>query len=263
MIFDTHAHYDDEAFDPDRDELLGSMPARGVGHIVNVGASPDGARTSVALAKKYAFLYSAVGIHPDDCGALDDVLLDEIRAMAQDPSSKCVAIGEIGLDYHWMVETKEKQKEAFIRQLRLSQELDLPVNVHSRDAAQDTFDTIKAEHAGTTGGIIHCFSGSAEMAREYVKLGYYIGVGGVVTFKNARVLKQVVLETPMDRIVTETDCPYLAPVPYRGKRNDSSMIAHVIEAIAQIKGMEKAQAEEILFENAMRVYRLCAAPAVT
>ena len=254
MIFDTHAHYDEKAFDPDREELLASLPGRGVGGIVNVGASPQGARASVAFARKYDYMYAAVGIHPDDVGALDDALLEELRVMAGQP--KTVAVGEIGLDYYWDVQPHEVQKEAFIRQLELAKDVDLPINVHSRDAAQDTFDIIRDHHAGTTGGIIHCFSGSVEMAREYVKRGYYIGVGGVVTFKNGKTLKNVVREVPLERIVTETDCPYLAPVPFRGKRNDSGMIRYVIDEIAALKEIPVEEAEEILYANAMQVYRL-------
>ena len=169
---------------------------------------------------------------------------------------KCVAIGEIGLDYHWMVRPREEQKAGFIRFLELAKELDKPINVHSRDSHQDCFDIIKAHHAGTSGGIIHCFSGSAELAKEYVKLGYYIGIGGVATFKNAKTLPEVIRLIPLTRIVTETDCPYLAPVPFRGKRNDSSKISYVIEAIAQIRGTDPEETARILFENAMRVYRL-------
>ncbi len=254
MIIDTHAHYDEHAFDADREEVLSSLAAKGVGCVVNVGASPDGARASVAFAKKYDFMYAAVGIHPDDVGALDDALMEELREMAGLP--KTVAIGEIGLDYYWDVQPRQVQKEAFIRQLELAKEVDLPINVHSRDAAQDTFDILCAHHAGTTGGIIHCYSGSVEMAKEYVKRGYYIGVGGVVTFKNGKTLKNVVREIPLERIVTETDCPYLAPVPFRGKRNDSSLIRYVIDEIAALRGIPAGEAEEILWNNAMSVYRM-------
>ena len=254
MIFDTHAHYDDEAFDKDRDMLLASMAENGVKYIVNVGASPEGTRAAAALSEKYGMIYSAAGIHPDHTVDLDDTLMAELRDLAKKP--KTVAIGEIGLDYYWDASPREIQKEAFIRQLDLAKDLDLPVNIHSRDAAQDTFDIIRDHHAGTTGGIIHCFSGSAEMAREYVKLGYYIGVGGVVTFKNGKTLKKVVAEIPLERIVTETDCPYLAPVPYRGKRNDSRYIAYVIDEIAAIRGLDRRETEDLLFQNAMRVYRM-------
>ncbi len=254
MIFDTHAHYDDEAFDGDRDLLLRQMTQNDVGGIVNVGASVRGMRESIALSEQYEIVYAGVGIHPDDIADLNDDLLQEMTDLAK--REKTVCIGEIGLDYHWMIQPEEVQKEGFVRQLHLARELDLPINVHSRDAAQDTFDIIRSEHAHTTGGIIHCFSGSVEMAREYVKLGYYIGVGGVVTFKNSKTLKKVVQEIPLERIVTETDCPYLAPSPFRGKRNDSTRIRLVIDEIASLRGLDPETAGEQLWKNAREVYRL-------
>ena len=274
-IIDTHAHYDDKAFDTDREALFISimkgrtesgrpdLPEKSfpqdvqIEAVVNVGASMRGAMESIAMAKRWPFIYAAVGIHPDDTGCMNEAAIGQLRELASDP--KCVAIGEIGLDYHWMVEPKEKQQYWFIRQMHLSKELGLPINVHSRDAAQDTFDLVKREHAGSTGGIIHCFSGSAELAREYVKLGYYLGIGGVVTFKNGKVLKRVVDETPLERLVTETDCPYLAPVPYRGKRNCSLYIPLVVEEIARIKGIDTETAARVLCENARRVYGKLAA----
>ena len=257
MIFDTHAHYDSEAFDSDRDELLSSLEANGINYVVNVGASLEGAYASAKLAGRYPGVYAAIGIHPDEVGCLNDEVMDQLRELCL--REKTVAVGEIGLDYHWNVEAREVQREWFIRQLQLARELDLPVNVHSRDAAQDTFDVIRAEHAGSTGGIIHCYSGSAQMAAEYVRMGYYLGIGGVVTFKNGKVLKQVVREIPIEYLVTETDCPYLAPTPFRGERNDSRNIRYVIEEIARIKEIPPEQAEEILLENAKRVYRMAGA----
>ena len=253
-IIDTHAHYDDPSFDEDRDALLASLPGDGVVYAVNVGASMEGARQSAALAGRWPHVYAACGIHPDDTGSLDEEGIKQIRDLCADP--KCVAVGEIGLDYHWMVRPKETQKYWFIRQLELAAELGLPVNVHSRDAAQDTFDIIRRYHAGSTGGIIHCYSGSVEMSREYVKMGYHIGIGGVVTFKTARVLKEVAADLPEQFIVTETDAPYLAPVPHRGKRNQSSYIRHVIGEIARIRGTDAERLSEILFENGCRVYHL-------
>ena len=219
-----------------------------------MGASLRGARESALLAAKYDYFRYAAGIHPDDIGCLNDDTLEEIRKLAL--GEKCVAIGEIGLDYYWNVEPREVQKEGFIRQLELAKELKLPVNVHSRDSHRDCFEIIRDHHAGNKGGIIHCFSGSAQLAMEYVKLGYHIGIGGVVTFKNARTILEVVKAVPADRIVTETDSPYLAPVPFRGKRNDSSKICHVIEAIARIRGTDPDQTAHLLFENAKRVYRM-------
>lgn len=254
MLFDSHAHYDDKAFEQDRDELLSSLLEHNVGYVVNVGASLRGARESMSLASRFSNVYAAAGIHPDEVGCMNDAVMEELRSMCR--LEKTVAVGEIGLDYHWNVEEKEVQKKWFLEQLRLSKEVNLPINVHSRDAAQDTFDLIKAEHAGSTGGIIHCFSGSPEMAREYVRMGYLIGIGGVVTFKNGKTLKQVVKETPIEYLVTETDCPYLAPEPFRGKRNDSSYLKYVVKTIAELKELPVETAEEILFENAKKLYRL-------
>ncbi len=253
-IIDTHAHYDSEGFDPDREELIASLPENGIVYAVNVGASMYGAEQSIAFAHRYPHMYAACGIHPDDVGELNEEQMQHLRNLCLD--EKCVAVGEIGLDYHWMVESKEVQQKWFIRQLELAIELGLPVNIHSRDAAQDTFDIMRDHHAGTTGGIIHCYSGSPEMAREYVKMGYYLGIGGVVTFSNGKTLKKVVEQIPLEMLVTETDSPYLAPVPKRGKRNSSLNIPYIIEAIAQIKGMDAEDAAGVLFENARKVYRL-------
>ncbi len=253
MIFDTHAHYDDDQFDQDRDELLNSMQENGVAAIVNVGASLRGCRDAMALAKEYPFIYAAVGVHPDHAGELNEETFAELEEWCQE--EKVVAVGEIGLDYHWDEYPHEVQKEWFIRQIELARKLNLPVNVHSRDASEDTFQIMK-DHAAGLKGIIHCFSGSKEMAVEYVKLGFHIGVGGVVTFKNGKKLKQVVEAIPLTSIVLETDCPYLAPEPYRGKRNNSVYIKHVAEEIARLKGVT---AEEVLAqteENARKVYGL-------
>ena len=252
MIFDTHAHYDDDAFDADREALLASLPEHGIAGAANMGASPEGARESRKLAHAYAHVWFGAGIHPDHAGCMNEAVMEELREMCRD--EKCVAVGEIGLDYHWMVEPKEVQKTWFIRQLHLAAEENLPVNVHSREAAADTFDIIRREHAGTTGGIIHSFSGSAQMAMDYVRLGYHLGIGGVITFKNARVLREVVEAVPLSHLVTETDSPYLTPEPYRGKRNSSLNIPYIIRAIAKIKGLEEEETERILYENALRVY---------
>lgn len=254
MIFDTHAHYDDEAFDGDREEILSSLKQHNIGYVVNVGASLRGARESVALSSGYSRVYAAVGIHPDEVGCMNDDVMEELRTMCM--LEKTVAVGEIGLDYHWNKEPKQVQKNWFAEQLHLAKEVDLPINVHSRDAAQDTLEVIKSEHAGSTGGVIHCFSGSLEMAREYVRMGYYLGIGGVVTFKNAKTLKQIVKDIPMEYLVTETDCPYLAPEPFRGQRNASMYLNYVIEEIAQLKGLTEERVEDIMFENAKNLYRL-------
>ena len=278
-LFDTHAHYDDEAFSEDREMLLGGVLAEGgVECVVNMGASLEGAEASAAYAIRYGsgaapevstVVYAGVGIHPDDTGVFEgkttrsgarfshsEEVMQHLRELCA--NSGVVCVGEIGLDYHWMVEEKETQKRWFREQMRMAWELQLPINVHSRDAAGDTFDLIRENYdAGRfTGGIIHCYSGSAELAREYVKMGYRIGIGGVVTFQNAKTLKRVVAETDLKYLVTETDCPYLAPHPYRGKRNDSRNIRYVIEAIAALKEMDPEACAEVLRQNAYEVYRL-------
>ncbi len=254
MIFDTHTHYNDKKYDSDREEQLSSLKEAGVDRIVNISASWQDLQDTLVLVEKYPFIYGAVGLHPDHVGEMTEDRFEQLRAYCQRPG--IVAVGEIGLDYHWDVEPRDYQKEMFKRQLRLAVEEDMPVVIHSRDAARDTFDIMKKEHAGTTGGIIHCYSGSVEMAREYVKLGYYLGIGGVVTFKNSRVLKAVTEEIPLSHLVLETDCPYLAPTPYRGKRNSSVYLHLVAEAIASLKGISVKEVEEVTYANAMEVYRI-------
>ncbi|MBQ5806353.1 MAG: TatD family hydrolase [Lachnospiraceae bacterium] len=253
-IFDTHAHYDDEDFDADRYELLESMKEHGVGTIVNIGASMRSCKTTLALAEKYPFVYGALGVHPSDCGKMTEEDIQWIKANAA--NEKIVAIGEIGLDYYWDNVERDVQKKWFVRQLEIAKETGLPVIIHSRDAAQDTLEIMKAEHKDTTGGVIHCFSYGVEMAREYLNMDYYIGVGGVLTFKNGKKLKEVVEYAPMDKLVLETDCPYLAPVPYRGKRNSSLYLTHVVEEMAAIKGMSVEDVIRVTAENAKRLYRL-------
>ena len=252
MIFDTHAHYDDEQFDGDRDELLTSMPDLGVGTIVDVSATYESCEKVLALAGKYPYVYAAIGVHPDEVGELNEDKIQHMKELCR--NKKVVAVGEIGLDYYWDKEAHDIQKRWFIEQLKMAQEAELPVNIHSRDAAKDTLDIMRQEHAGPTGGIIHCFSSSAEMAMEYVRLGYYIGIGGVVTFKNARVMKEVAAAVPLNRIVVETDCPYLAPTPYRGKRNASLYLPLVIEEIARIKEVSPAEVEQATYENVLQLF---------
>lgn len=234
MIFDSHAHYDSSQFDEDRHELLSSMQENDVGCIVNVGADWDSVTEVVELAQEYPFVYAAVGLHPDEVGALNEERFAYMKSQCQ--KEKVVAVGEIGLDYYWDNEAHDVQKKWFIRQLELARELDLPVIIHSRDAAEDTLKIMK-EHAQGLRGVIHCFSYSMELARKYVKMGFHIGVGGVVTFKNGKKLKEIVEKIPLERILLETDCPYLAPVPFRGKRNSSLYIPYIAEEIANIKGI--------------------------
>lgn len=243
MIFESHAHYDAHQYDEDRDELLATMQENGIGTIINVGASWKSIEEVPVLADKYPFIYAALGLHPDEVGDLNEERFALLKEKCQ--SDKVVAIGEIGLDYYWDKESHEVQKEWFIRQLNLARELDLPVIIHSRDAAEDTLAIMK-EHAKGLRGVIHCFSYSKELATEYVKMGFYIGVGGVVTFQNGKKLKEVVQAVPLERILLETDCPYLAPVPYRGKRNSSLYIPYIAEAIAQLKG---ATYEEVVAQT--------------
>lgn len=254
MIFDSHAHYDDEAFDEDRESLLAGMRENNVGYIVNVGASMRGVRDTVELMEKWPFVYGAIGIHPDEVGCLDEGQMEILKELCQ--REKAAAVGEIGLDYYWDKENHECQKEWFARQLGLAKELKMPIVVHSRDAAKDTFDILRSEHNGETGGVIHCFSNSKEMAREYLKMGYYIGIGGVVTFKNAKTVKEVVEYVPLERILVETDCPYLAPVPFRGKRNSSLNLPYIIEEIARIKQVSPQEVEDITCRNAKEMYRI-------
>ena len=253
MIFDTHAHYDDEQFDADREELLNSMAEQGVGTIVNVSASYPSCEQVTEMVQKYPFMYAAVGVHPDHVGELNEETFVRMKKLFA--NDKVIAVGEIGLDYYWDNESHDLQKAWFIRQLELARELDLPVLIHSREAAADTMDIMK-EHAEGISGVIHCYSYSKEMAREYVKMGFYIGVGGVVTFKNARKLKETVVEIPLTSIVLETDCPYLAPEPNRGKRNNSAYIRYVAEEIAKIKGITYEEVVAQTDENARQMYRL-------
>ena len=254
MIFDTHAHYDDERFDEDRDALLRSMKDAGIGNIVNIGANMVSSKRSLDLAAEYDFMYAAVGVHPSDCAELDDEKIEQLKAMSSFP--KCVAIGEIGLDYYWPEPEHELQKKWFKRQIALAREVELPIIVHSRDAAADTVDILKSENAGELGGVVHCFSYSKEIAEECVKMGFYIGIGGVITFKNGRKMKEVAEVIPIEKIILETDCPYLAPEPFRGKRNSSLYLPYVVSAMAQIKGISEEEVISITEANAREMYRL-------
>lgn len=254
MIFETHAHYDDEAFDEDREKLLETMHAQGIEKIINVGASLQGVRDTVALTEKYPFVYGAVGIHPDEVGNLTEEDMKELRGYCD--REKIAAIGEIGLDYYWDKENHEIQKKWFVRQMDLAKETGLPIIVHSRDAAKDTLDIMKAERADNLSGVIHCYSYSKEHAREYMNMGYYLGVGGVVTFKNAKRLKEVVEYAPLDYLLLETDAPYLAPEPYRGKRNCSLYLNYVAQTIARIKGVPYETVVETTRKNAEKLFKI-------
>ncbi len=252
MIIDTHCHYDDEVYDEDRDELLSGLRGRGVGRVVNVGASMDSSRAALELAEKYDFVYAALGVHPSETGELTEQDMDWIRGHAD--HEKVVAVGEIGLDYHWPEPDPALQKKWFVRQIALARETGLPIIVHSRDAAAETMEILTETKAYECGGVIHCYSYSAEMAKEYVDMGFYIGVGGVVTFKNSKKLRRTVKEIPLERIVLETDCPYLAPEPHRGTRNESGNLVYVAEKIAELREITVEEVIRATAENARRMY---------
>ena len=254
MIIDTHAHYDDEAFNPDRDALLNSMAENGIEKVVNVCASISELYRTVELMEKYPFVYGAVGVHPDDAPQMTQDTLDEIRRLSH--MEKMVAIGEIGLDYYWHKEEAEhkQQQEMFRAQMDIAREEKLPFMIHSRDAAEDTLEIVKEYmKKDMSGGIIHCFSYSKEIAAEYLKMGLYLGIGGVLTFKNAKKLKEVAAIAPLSQIVLETDCPYMAPEPNRGRRNSSLNLPYVAEALAQIKGITAEEVIAVTEENAKRL----------
>ena len=277
-IFDTHAHLCDAAFDDEREAIIADLGAHGVGAFTEIGFDLPSSRAALALAERYPQVYAAVGFHPDHSDHLRDEDVETLRQMVEN-NQKIVAIGEIGLDYHYTREgilrraaasgqepdpeslatadpEPEIQKACFRRMLQLARALGLPINVHSREAAQDTYDLIVEEHGYENSGIIHCFGYPVEMAELFVKLGLYVGVGGVVTFKNARKLKEVVERIPIERIVLETDCPYMAPVPKRGTRNDPRNLPYVVEEIAALRQMDPAEVIRITTENAKRVYRI-------
>ncbi|MGO4995793.1 TatD family hydrolase [Oribacterium sp. Sow4_G1_1] len=277
-IFDTHAHLCDAAFDDEREAIIADLGDHGVGAFTEIGFDLPSSRAALALAERYPQVYAAVGFHPDHSDHLRDEDVETLRQMVEN-NQKIVAIGEIGLDYHYTREgilrraaasgqepdpeslatadpEPEIQKACFRRMLQLARALGLPINVHSREAAQDTYDLIVEEHGYENSGIIHCFGYPVEMAERFVKLGLYVGVGGVVTFKNARKLKEVVARIPIERIVLETDCPYMAPVPKRGTRNDPRNLPYVVEEIAALRQMDPAEVIRITTENAKRVYRI-------
>ena len=246
MLFDTHAHYDDERFDEDRETLLRAMPEKGVGLIVNPGCDLASSRTAVDMAQKYDFLYAAVGIHPENCGDFAPAMTDGLRALAKAP--KVVAIGEIGLDYYWAENPpKELQQEVLRRQLALAQELRLPVIIHDRDAHADTLAIVR-EFPQVT-GVFHCFAGSVEMAQALIKMGWMLSFNGAATFKNAKKAPEVIAAVPLEKLMIETDAPYLTPVPHRGERNDSSYVRFVAERIAEIKGISAEEVEKATWEN--------------
>lgn len=252
MIFETHAHYDDEAFDEDRHELLTGLKEKGISHVINIGASIETTKNTLGLMEKYPFVYGAIGVHPSETGELTEESFLWLKEQCNHP--KAVAVGEIGLDYYWDTPDRETQKYWFRKQLGLAREKQLPVVIHSRDAAKDTLDIMQEEHAEEIGGVVHCFSYTKETAKIMENMGFYFGIGGVITFKNAAKLKEAVTQIPLDKILLETDSPYLAPVPYRGKRNSSLYIPYIVEEIAAIKGVATKEVEDITMANAKKLF---------
>ena len=252
MLFDTHAHYDASRFDADRHQLLASMAEHGVGRILNAGCDLASSRAAVELAHRYGFVWAAVGTHPDDADHVDGALLDAYRALAAD--ERVAAIGEIGLDYHYEDVPREIQKTAFRMQLELAAELGLPVIVHEREAHADAMEILR-QVPGVT-GVFHCYSGSLEMARELVRMGWYIGFTGVLTFKNARKALEVAENIPLPRLLLETDCPYMAPEPYRGRRCDSTMLVETARKLAELRDVSLPEIARITWENGTRLFGL-------
>lgn len=252
MIFDTHAHYDDEAFDDDRDEVLKGLADRGVGLVMNACAGIDDLKTGAALAEKYDFIYLSAGVHPENVSEMSERSIELLKKAAE--NSRVRAVGEIGLDYHYDDISKDLQKKWFSRQVELAQELNLPVMIHDREAHKDTLDILHA--LKNEGGVFHCFSGSCEMAREVLDMDMYIAIGGSVTFKNAKMPKEVAAYIPLEKMVIETDSPYLAPTPFRGKRNCSAYLKYVAEMIAQLRGITPEEVERATYENGKRLFNI-------
>lgn len=253
MLFDTHAHLDDHAFDPDRDTLLAALPGQGIGLLMNPGCSLATSRAACALAREHSWIYAAVGSHPDAAAEVTPEVLEEYRRLIRE-NPKVKAIGEIGLDYHYEDVPRNIQQEAFLAQMELAREAKLPVIVHERDAHADGMTVVR--HFPEVTGVFHCYSGSLEMARELVERGWYIGFTGVLTFKNARRALEVAADLPLDRIVLETDCPYMSPEPFRGKRNDPGRLYRMAEALSALRGLPVEEIETITMENGKRLYRL-------
>lgn len=253
-FIDSHAHLDDESFDEDREELIESLSENDVEIVLNPGADLRTSRNAAELAKKYPFIYAAVGCHPHDSKYMNDDTMNIFRELAK--NNKVVAIGEIGLDYYYDNSDRDVQRRWFKEQIRLARELDLPYIVHDRDAHEDVFNIMKEEHTSSTRGILHCYSGSAEMAREFIKLGFYISLGGPVTFKKSKTPKLVAAEVPIDRLLIETDSPYLTPEPFRGKRNEPKYVRYVASEIAGIRGITAEEVASRTNQNFRRLFNL-------
>ena len=253
MLFDTHAHMDDRAFDEDREALLARLPEQGIGLLMNPGCSLESSRNAAALAERYDYIYAAVGSHPDAADEVTPSVLGEYRMLCKQ-HKKVLAIGEIGLDYHYEDIPRERQQEAFRAQMALAAELDLPVIVHEREAHEDGMRVV--EEFPNVKGVFHCYSGSAEMAKWLVSRGWYIGFTGVLTFKNARKAVETAAAIPLDRIVLDTDCPYMSPEPFRGKRNDPGRLYRMAEKLAEIRGLTVEEIHAITMENGKKLYRM-------
>lgn len=253
MIFDTHAHLDDRAFDTDRAALLSQLPGLGLALVMNPGCSLASSRAAAALAENYDYVYAAVGSHPDAANEVTEDVLEQYRQLARQ-CPKVRAIGEIGLDYHYEDIPREVQQRAFRAQMALARELELPVIVHERDAHEDGMRIV--EEFPQVTGVFHCYSGSLEMAKVLIRRGWYIGFGGVLTFKNARKAVEAASQIPLDRLVLETDCPYMSPEPFRGRRNDPGRLHLVAERLAQLRGLSAEEIENITLENGKRLYRI-------
>ena len=252
MIFDTHAHYDDERFDEDRFGLLSEMPEKDVGFIINCGADLESSAKSVDYAERFPFIYAACGIHPSNVDGVPDSAAEELKSLCR--KDKVVAIGETGLDYHYDYSEREDQKRWLYKHIDLAAELNLPIVIHDREAHEDIMQSLRYAHAKGVTGVVHCFSGSVEMMTEVIKLGFYISLGGAVTFKNAKKVLQVAEKVPTDKLLLETDCPYMTPEPFRGKRNDSSYIKYTAQKIAEIRGLTYSDVCGITAENAKRLF---------
>ena len=250
-IFDSHAHYDDDSFSEDLTELLEDLPSKGISFVVNCGTDINSCSKLAEISEEYDYIYFAAGIHPHEAEDAKEGFIEELRAFAKNP--KCVAIGEIGLDYHYDLSPRDIQKDVFEKQLILAKELDLPVIIHDREAHEDTLNLLKKY---TPKGIVHCFSGSVEMAKDIIKLGMHIGLGGAVTFKNAKKPVEVAKYVPLESLVLETDCPYMTPVPFRGKRNDSSLIAVTADFIAELKGISTQELLDKTHNNAKNIFAI-------
>lgn len=254
MLIDSHVHLDDERFDGDRDILINSLKDNKIELVINIGADMNSSMSSIELSKRYDNIYAAIGVHPHSASEMTEKTLDELREMSKE--DKVIAIGEIGLDYYYDNSPRDIQRKWFREQLELAKELDLPVIIHSRDATKETYDIIKEVQDGTLRGVLHCFSGSVEVAMEYIKLGFYISIGGTVTFKNARVVREVAEAVPLDKLLIETDCPYLTPEPYRGKRNEPMFVKYVAEKIAEIRGISVEELAKFTNKNTKELFRI-------